>query len=110
MLNTIRKSMLALTLTLLGLVPAMSWAVIAIKTEIVSGNIVQNNTDHSVLLDNGIVYYPVREELVINVPIGKPVTLRYALSSENKNIFSEFAPGLNSLQEIAVPTPKNNLK
>jgi len=86
--------------------PAMSWAAVAIKTEVISGNLVQNNTDHSVRLDDGNLYFPSREGLIIDVQIGKPVTLRYIVETGNKKVFFEYAPGLNSLTEIALPAPR----
>jgi len=82
------------------LFPAMSWAVLAVQTEVASGNIVQKYEDHSVKLDNGIVYHPSRQGLVINVQVGEPVTLRYVVEDPDKNVFIEFAPGLHSLNEL----------
>ena len=90
------------------LFPALSGAGLTVKTEIVSGNIIRQDADHSVWLDNGMVYSPSRKGLVIDSGI-TPVTLRYYTDVENKNIFFEFAPGLGSLQELApTPTTKDN--
>ena len=88
------------------LFPAMSWSAVAVKTEVVSGKIVQNNADRSVWLDNGNIYYPGHKELNINLKVGEPVTLRYVTEPGNKNVFFDFAPGLNSIQEIPLPTPR----
>jgi hypothetical protein len=85
----------------------MSWAALAVQTEVVSGKIVQQYPDHSVRLDNGKAYYPSRETIVIdNVQIGEPVTLRYFIEPDGKNIFFEFAPGLGSLQKVAPPAQR----
>jgi hypothetical protein len=89
------------------LVPAMSWAVLAVQTEVASGNIIQKYEDHSVKLDNGIVYHPSRQGLVINVQVGEPVTLRYVVEDPGKNVFIEFAPGLNSLK-ASPPAPESS--
>ena len=88
------------------LLPAMSWAALAVKTEVVSGKIVQNNADRSVWLDNGNIYHPRREGLVINLKVGDPVTLRYVTEPGNINVFFEFSPGLNSLKDIPLPPPR----
>lgn len=88
------------------LLPAMSWAALAAQTEVVSGKIVQQYPDHSVRLDNGKAYYPSREGIITNVQIGDPVTLRYSIEPDGKNIFFEFAPGLGSLQKIAPPAQR----
>ena len=94
------------------LLPVLSWAALTVKTEVVSGNIVRQDADHSVWLDNGKVYSPSRKGLVIELPVTMPVTLRYYTDVENKNIFFEFAPGLGSLQAITpvLPTKDNNPK
>ena len=105
---TIKKSIsiYMFFLTISCLFPAMSWAALAVKTEVVSGKIVQNNADRSVWLDNGNIYHPRREGLAINLKVGEPVTLRYVIEPDNKNVFFEFAPGLNSLKEIPLPPPR----
>ncbi len=91
------------------LFPALSGAGLTVKTEIVSGNIIRQDADHSVWLDNGKVYSPSRKGLVINQQVNSPVTLRYYTDVENKNIFFEVAPGLGSLQELTPnPTTKDN--
>ena len=107
--DRIKKSILQLLFfwVLLGLLPAMSQAALVLQTKVVSGNIVQHNTDQSVRLDDGKLYYPSRSGLIINLPTGKDVTLRYFIEGENKNFFFEYAPGLNSLQEIKPPPLKN---
>lgn len=105
---TIKKSttIYLFLLAILCLLPAMNWAAVAVKTEVVSGKIVKNNADHSVWLDNGNIYHPRREGLAINLKVGEPVTLRYVTEPGNKNVFFEFAPGLNSLKEIPLPPPR----
>ncbi|MFH0781162.1 MAG: hypothetical protein V2B20_04295 [Pseudomonadota bacterium] len=87
--------------------PSMSWASLAVNTTVVSGNIVQHNVDHSVRLDDGKTYFPSRIGLVVNLPAGEAVTLRYFIEGEDKNFFFEYALGLNSLQEIQTPSSKN---
>jgi len=81
------------------LVPITSWAVVAIQTEVVSGHIAQKYDDHSVKLDNGKVYHPPQQGLVVDVAVAEAVTLRFVEEAE-KNVFFEYAPGLNSLKEI----------
>jgi len=83
--------------------PVMSWSVVAVQTEVVSGNIAQKYDDHSVKLDNGKIYYPSRNGLVVDVPVGESVTLRI-VEETDKKVFFEYAPGLNSLKEIP-PAP-----
>lgn len=76
---------------------AKSHAVVAVLTEVVSGIILQKYDNHAVKLDNGKIYYPSRDGLVINLQVGDPVTLKYVAGDSDKNVFFEFAPGLNSL-------------
>jgi hypothetical protein len=78
-----------------------------VQTAVVSGNITHKFEDSSVKLDNGKVYQPSRQELVLNLSVGEPVTLRYMVE-ESKNVFFEFAPGLNSLQEIEAVRPEED--
>jgi hypothetical protein len=86
----------------------MSWAVLVVQTEVVSGNIAQKYEDRSVKLDNEKVYQPSREGVSIDLPVGSPVTLRYVVENSGKNIFFEFAPGLNSLKQLEPVLPKKD--
>lgn len=88
--------------------PAMSWAVLVVQTEVVSGNIVRKYGDHSVKLDNGEIYRPSRKGLVVELPVGEPITLRYFVEEADKNVFFEFAPGLNSLKKPGPVFPKKD--
>lgn len=81
------------------LLPTISWALLAVQTGVVSGTIAQKYENHAVELDNGKTYQPSREGLSIDLPVGEPVTLRI-VEEMDKNIFFEFAPGLNSLKEL----------
>lgn len=94
------------------LYPAMSHAALAVQTEVVSGIISQKYDNHAVKLDNGKIYQPSREGLVVTVQAGDPVTLRYVVGDSNKNVFFEFAPGLHSLknQEPASAKKDNSPK
>ena len=92
----------------LCLYPALGLAVVAVQTEIVSGIIVQKSEDHAVKLDNGEIYQPSRNDIDLTVNIGEPVTLRYVVEEE-RNVFFEFAPGLNSLtNNNRPPVEKDN--
>lgn len=99
--STLTSLILAIFLWLL---PAMSWAALMVTQEVVSGHIVEINADHSVRLDDGNTYYPSREGLVINLQRGEPVTLRYYVEGKTKNVFFEYAGGLNSLKQNPAET------
>jgi hypothetical protein len=90
------------------LLPVMSWARLAVPTEVVSGNIAQKYEDRSIRLDNGKTYLSSRAGLSIDLPVGEPVTLRYYVEDSSKNIFFEFASGLNSLKKLEPVLPKKN--
>ena len=104
--NIFDKSALISLLFLLTLClyPAQSEAAQAIQTEVVSGNIIQKFEDNAIKLDNGEMYQPSRAGLVVNAEIGEPISLRYVVESEGKNVFFEFAAGLNSLKK-SQPAP-----
>ena len=92
------------------LMPALSWAVLAVAptTAVVSGRITKIETDHSVGLDNGMVYSPARDGLVVDLPVGGAVTLRYIVNTDGgKNVFVEYAPGMNSLQNSNLGSSQN---
>lgn len=80
------------------LLATMSFARLAVQSEVVSGSITHKYDDHSVTLDNGETYQPSREGLIIDLSVGETVTLRI-IKKTDKNVFFEFAPGLNSLKE-----------
>lgn len=84
----------------LCLLPMVCWAALVVETAVVSGKIVQINTDHSVKLDNGIVYQPSRQTLNVDLAVGAPVTLRYMVEGEGGKVFFEYAPGLDSLSPL----------
>ena len=83
-----------------GLWPIGSWAAVAIQTERVSGIIVAKAADQTIRLDNGQTYQPARPELAPGVPVGQPITLRDYVEGGERNVFFEYAPGVNSLKEI----------
>ncbi len=89
-----------------SILPVMSWSMLVVQTEVVSGNISNKFADHSIKLDNEKIYRPSRKGLVLDLPVGEPVTLRYMVE-DSKNVFFEFAPGLNSLKELE---PVHSLK
>lgn len=92
----------------LCLLPAVGLAAVVIESYRASGTIVQILGDNSVKLDDGVTYTPAREDLVVTVQAGQPVTLLYGVNAEGKNIFFDFAPGLNSLQRPAQVTEQVN--
>lgn len=82
----------------LCLYPAISWSALAVRSEIVSGIIVQKFDNNSIKLDNGKIYQPSRKGLIVTLQPGESITLRY-VTDENGNFeFFEYAPGLNSLK------------
>lgn len=105
MCDIIKKSVLiyACFLIMSCCLPIMSFARLSVQTDVVSGNIAEKYEDNSVKLDNGTMYHPSREGLAVDLPVGAPVTLRI-VEEVDKNIFFEFAPGLNSLK-IQEPSP-----
>lgn len=80
--------------------PALSSARLVVQTEVVSGNIAQKYDDQSVKLDNGTVYHPSRQGLIVDVPVGEAVTLRIVEEADMK-VFFEYALGVNSLNDIS---------
>jgi len=89
--------------------PAANMAAVAVQSEIASGHVVKVSQDYSIEIDNGKVYHPSREELKINVAVGDPVSLKYVVQDADKNVYFEYAPGLNTLKNSPEPAPlKNN--
>jgi len=87
--------------------PALSSARVVVQTEVVSGNIAQKYENHAIKLDNGKIYEPARKGLSVDLSVGEPVTLRI-VEQADKDIFFEFAPGLNSLKGQKDIHPKEN--
>ena len=56
--------------------------------------------DQAIRLDNGQTYHPSHQELAPGVAVGQPITLRYFVEGGEKNVYFEYAPGVNSLKEI----------
>lgn len=104
--NTVLRMMVCLTM-LCGL-PASGWSMLVVQTRVVSGHIVNQQADHSVRLDDGKLYIPSRKELAIDLAVGSPVTLRYYIEGSKQNVYFEYAPGLNSLQESKPALPVSN--
>lgn len=86
----------------------INWAAVAIQTEVVSGTIIKIAPDDSLHLDNGKIYHPSRAGMKIKSQTGQPITLRYTVEGLGKNIYFEYAPGLNSLPKKAQPSLRNN--
>ena len=109
-MSTLRRKY-TLRYLLLGIciciIPTITWATASIQAEVVSGYITQINSDRSVKLDNGNVYYPSRASLNIDIPVGGAVTLKYVAKDGNLNIFFEYAPRLDSLQN-STPNSSGN--
>ena len=91
---------------MLCLLPCVSGAALVVKTELVSGKIVQISGDRSVKLDNGSVYRPSRTGLKVDLPVGEAVTLRYYVETSGQKVFFEYAPGMGSLVPLAPYSPK----
>lgn len=82
------------------LIPAMSLAAVAIDTKVVSGTITNKDADNAITLDDGIIYTPSRQGLVIDVQVGQPISLKYTIEAEGKHVFFDYAPGLSAIQAI----------
>jgi len=94
---------------LFSLLPVMSWAAIAVQTHAASGNIIQIEENGAIKLDNSKLYHPSRKGLVNDLQVNQSITLRYVVENGEKNVFFEYAPGLNSLEEGAsVPSRTGN--
>jgi hypothetical protein len=104
--NKIKKSIIrGLALgVMFCLLPALSWATLAVQTNIASGHITHKYSNNDVKLDDGKTYRPSRAGLNIDLSVGEPVTLRYMVE-ESKNIYFEFVAGLNSLKELVPELP-----
>ena len=83
-----------------GLFAVEGRAAVAVQVETVSGVIVARAADQAIRLDNGKTYHPSRQELAPGVAVGQPITLRYFVEGGEKNVYFEYAPGVNSLKEI----------
>ena len=83
-----------------GLFAVEGRAAVAVQVETVSGIIVSRAADQAIRLDNGQTYHPSRQELAPGVAIGQPITLRYYIEGGEKNVYFEYAPGVNSLKEL----------
>ena len=83
-----------------GLFAVEGRAAVAVQVETVSGIIVSRAADQAIRLDNGQTYHPSRQELAPGVAIGQPITLRYFVEGGEKNVYFEYAPGVNSLKEL----------
>ena len=110
MRNTLHISTLISLVFLLifGLYPSRSEGALLVQAHIVSGRIIHKYKDHAVRLDNGKLYQPSREGLIVNARVGSPVTLGYVIEDGNKNVFFEYARGLHSLQQSQAKRIRNN--
>ena len=88
-----------------GLFAVEGRAAVAVQVETVSGIIVAKAADRAIRLDNGQTYQPARPDLAPGVAVGQPITLRYYIEGGERNVFFEFAPGLNSLKELPPAKP-----
>jgi hypothetical protein len=75
-------------------------AAVAVQVETVSGIIVTKAADRSIRLGNGQTYHPSRQGLAPEVAVGQPITLRYYVEGGERNVYFEYAPGVNSLKEL----------
>lgn len=105
MLTKIRKiqSIALIFFIVFSLTPTICKAILAMKTETVSGILLVKNDDNSIQLDNGITYYPSRTDLVVSVEVGNPITLRFVVNSDSQKVFIESAPGINALEPSPAP-------
>lgn len=101
MRNTLHISTLMSLVFLLifGLSPTRSEGALLVQTHIVSGRIIHKYKDNAVRLDNGKLYQPSRQDLIVKARVGSPVTLGYIIEDGNKNFFFQCANGLDSLQQ-----------
>ena len=83
-----------------GLFAVEGRAAVAVQAETVSGIIVAKAADQAIRLDNGHSYHPSRQELAPGVAVGQPITLRYFVEGGEKNVYFEYAPGVNSLKKL----------
>ena len=92
-----------------GLFAVEGRAAVAVQVETVSGIIVSRAADQAIRLDNGQTYHPSRQELAPGVAIGQPITLRYYIEGGEKNVYFEYAPGVNSLKKLpSVTAPEDD--
>lgn len=101
-----KNSLVGFLCLVLSLFPCVSGAALVIKTELVSGRIVQVYADGSVKLDNGSIYRPSRKGMNIDIKQGEAVTLRYMVEPSGEKKFFEYAPGIGGLAPIPPPSPK----
>lgn len=107
MRTVIKRTPLAFLVVLsLWLLPCTSGAVLVVKTDVVSGKIVQIYANRSIRLDNGVIYLPSRKGLSVNLAPGETVTLRYMIENTGEKKFFEYAPGVGSLAPLPPYSPK----
>lgn len=109
MCNRVTKSIQMFIFVLLSfcLSPTPSKAAVAVQSEVVSGKIMQIYENHAIRLDNGEVYQPSRDNLIVNRQVGEHVSLRYVIEQDEKNVFFEIAPGTGSLMHQPPATSKS---
>ena len=96
-------------LVLFCFLPIMSWARLSVQADVVSATIAEIYEDNSVKLDNGKIYYPSRDGLAVDLPVGAPVTLRI-VKEVDKDVFFEFLSGFNSLKKLDTPPSKRDTR
>lgn len=89
------------------LTPALGWAGLVVRTQVVSGKIAQIIDAKTVKLDNDQVYTSSRETLKMTLRPGDPVTLKYYVGQgSDKKVYFEYQPGLNSIPVDKTWEPK----
>ena len=83
-----------------GLFAVEGRAAVAVQVETVSGIIVAKAADQAIRQNNRQPYHPSRQELAPGVAVGQPITLRYFVEGGEKNVYFEYAPGVNSLKKL----------
>ena len=76
-------------------------------TQTASGLIQRVQNDGAVRLDDGHTYFPALKDQHVSLAQGQAVTLRYFLREGTTRMYFEFAPGISSLEQHAVPEEQN---
>jgi hypothetical protein len=96
-----------------GLFPSALTAKVFIITEIVSGQVISITKENLIELDDGFLYYPVKEDINFFIKPGQILSIRYYIDAMDKRNYIDLAPGKNSLKAIPVPkstrTPRSLL-
>lgn len=104
------KTVCILVILMSGMFFSTVSAKVFIVTEIAQGKVISITKENTIELDDGFLYYPVKQQMPISIKLHEIISIRYYIDTNYERKYIDWAAGKNSLKDVPLPKTKSTTR